>query len=400
MRIAMIGQKGIPAMLGGVERHVEELSAHLVMRGHDVTVFCRPHYAEPTPPKRLGLRRLEAPGTHRGVRLRLLPSIPTKHLDAITHVSLATLAAVFGEFDIFHYHSIGPALMSFFPAFWRRRLVATVHALDWQRQKWGPRARKALKLGERFALRFPHETIVVSPHLQDYFQEYYGIETTFISNGVEKPDPRPLKHLKSFELLAGEYVLYLGRLVPEKGCHYLIDAFRGLDTDKKLLIAGDTRHSADYAKSLQHRAEGDSRIIFAGPLFGEEKAEAFSNACAFVLPSEIEGMPISLLEAMSYGCACLVSDIPENRAVVSEGEERRGFTFAARDVADLRRGLTELIGNPDSAHPAADRGRGYVLAEYAWPRIAEETEQVYRRVRGECEPQEQPAACPVSEDDE
>ena len=110
----MIGQKGIPAMLGGVERHVEELSAHLVMRGHDVTVFCRPHYAEPTPPKRLGLRRLEAPGTHRGVRLRLLPSIPTKHLDAITHVSLATLAAVFGEFDIFHYHSIGPALMSFF----------------------------------------------------------------------------------------------------------------------------------------------------------------------------------------------------------------------------------------------------------------------------------------------
>ena len=382
MRIAMIGQKGIPATLGGIERHVEELSAHLVERGHDVTVFCRPYYTD-------------AEGLHRGVRLCRLPSIPTKHLDAITHTMLATLTSMFGRFDIFHYHSIGPALVSVLPAFWRRRLVVTVHALDWQRQKWGPKARKALKLGERCVLRFPSQVIVVSPLLQQYFRQNYGLDTTTISNGVEKPDPRSLNHLKSLGLLAGEYVLYLGRLVPEKGCHYLIDAFRGLDTDKKLLIAGDTRYSADYAASLQRRAEGDGRITFAGALFGEDKAEAYTNACVFVLPSEVEGMPIVLLEAMSYGCPFLVSDIPQNLAVLEEVGECQGLTFGVRDVADLRRSLAELIENPAPARGASGRARDHVLAEFGWPRIAEETEQVYRRLWGERELAGSAAACPA-----
>jgi len=373
MKIAMIGQKGIPATVGGVERHVEELSAHLASAGHEVTVFCRPHYTSPDVVRRMA-------GWYRGVRVRPVPSIATKHLDAMSHVLSCTAASLVHKFDIIHYHGMGPCLVAPLPAFFRQRIVATIHALDWRRRKWGPVARWALRIGEHAAVRFPDATIVVSHWLQEYVRKTHNKQTIYIRNGVQALASRPLERLKSLGLLKNEYVLYLGRFVPEKGCQYLIDAFRGLDTDKRLLLAGDAAFSRDYLDSLERRAEGDPRIIFAGPLFGEDKAEAFTNAYVFVLPSEVEGMPITLLEAMSCGCPCLASDIPENVEVIGTGRSARGFTFRSQDVADLHGMLEKLFASPAMTRRPCERAAGYVREHFGWEGIAQETEEVYQRL--------------------
>lgn len=362
----MLGLRAIGQGSGGVEKAVEEISTRLAGRGHDVTVFCRARY------NRRGLDHFE------GVRLVNLPAIYTKHLEAATHSFVAALRTLRG-FDIVHFHAIGPSMFSWLPRLTGQRVVATVHALDWRREKWSGFAKLALRLGARAATTFPQRTIAVSRTIQQFLIERFERDTTYIPNGVTPGEKRPINKLARFGLKGGDYTLYLGRLVPEKGCHLLIRAFRELKTDRKLLIAGGESHSDRYAAELHELARGDSRIVFAGPLYGEDKDEAFSNASLFVLPSTLEGMPIVLLEAMSYGTPVLCSDIPENMEVVrpADTSPQLASTFPRGDADGLRAAAEACLQSPADIGSRAERAAEHVAREFNWDRIVTQTETVY-----------------------
>lgn len=374
MRIGVVGLITIGAQSagtsGGVEKLIEEVSVRLAGRGHDVTVYCRARY-NPT----------GATG-YRGVRLRNLPAIYTKHLEAISHALLSTLAAI-PACEVIQFHSMGPALLSFIPRLFGRKTVCTLHGLDWKRGKWGRVARLVLRAGEWCALRFPNRTTVVSRHLEQHYAEA-GHRVAWIPNGAPVMEPRPLEALRRFGLEPGRYLLYLGRFVPEKGSHALVEAFRELDTDLKLVMAGDARHAAGYFERVKAAAAGDERIVFTGPLYGAEKDEAFANAYAFCLPSDVEGMPLTLLEAMAAGRCCVASDIPEVASVLIPVTEHEplGVLFRAGEVADLRARLREVLDAPGRAAALGERARAHVRAAYDWDRIARQYEALYAEVLG------------------
>jgi len=365
MKIAMIGQKGIPATYGGVERHVEELSARLAAKGHDVTAYCRRHYT---------------PGevkVFRHVRVKVLPSLHTKHLDAISHTALAVYCALREGFDILHFHAIGPSLLSLVPRlrpYRRCGIVATVHSLDWKRRKWGAFARWCLRRGEAAAVRFPHRTIVVSKQLREYF-ERRGKSVVYIPNGVEAPVPEPMDELKKFGLSEKRFVLWLGRFVPEKRVEDLIEAFCRLSDDWRLLLGGEIDETDPYMKQLKARAEGDERIIFPGGIYNRAKWEALGNAALVVLPSEFEGFPIALLEAMRYARPVLAADIPEHLEALQPGVN--GFTFPVADTSALAERMQWILDHPDEATAAAQRAAEDAKV-YDWDRITDQTESLYR----------------------
>ena len=364
----MLGLKGIPATFGGVERHVEELSARLVQRGHEVTVYCRRNY---TPNGAL----------HRGVRLRILPSLSTKHLDAISHTTLAAADIAARQFDVVHFHSVGPALLSFLPRIASRRpcaVVATVHAMDWRRRKWGPLARWCLRRGAWAAVTFPQRTIVVSRRMEEYFARR-GKRVVHIPNGVEAPCPAPLDELRRLGIEKDRYVLWMGRFVPEKRVEDLIAAFRQLTGATRLLLAGEVNESDPYFKSLRAAAAGDPRIIFPGGLYGRAKAEALTNAALVTLTSDLEGFPIALLEGMRYGRPVLASDISENLEAVSP--QVNGFFFRTGDPAALHERMVWILGHPAEAAKAAGRAEQDSQL-YDWGVIAGQVESVYRAAIG------------------
>lgn len=371
MRIAMLGLKGLPVPHSGVERQVVELGRRLAAMGHEVTAFCRPQYTE-------------AKGSYEGIKIRLLPSVNTKHLDAITHTAAGTLATLFSGYDVVHYHAIGPSLFSLLPRAVGSKTVVTVHGLDWQRDKWGGFASRVLRLGEWTSANFPDRTIVVSKTLKQYYDSKYGKSVAYIPNGITLPEVLPPDKIKRlYGIDGGDYLLFVARLVPEKGCHHLIEAFRKTDTKKKLVIAGGSSHTEQYVASLKGMASGDSRIVFTGHVHGEVLGELFSNAYLYVQPSLIEGLSIALLEALSYGLGALVSDIPENREVIEqdgeEGDWRKsaGFTFRAGDASDLQTRLESLLGDEALVTGRAEGARAYVSSHYDWDLIARQTEGVY-----------------------
>jgi glycosyltransferase involved in cell wall biosynthesis len=365
VKIAMVGLKGIPARYGGVERHVEELGARLAARGHDVTAYCRRHYT----PEGVSCR---------GVSLRILPSISTKRLDTISHTLLAMADLFPKRFDIVHVHSVGPAALTCIPRLLKRRtkVVVTAHGLDWQRRKWGAFARAFLRLGGWAATTFPHRTIVVSRAMQRHFAER-GKETVYIPNGVEAPAPTPLNALRRFGIEPGKYVLWMGRFVPEKRVEDLIAAFRSVASDHRLLLAGELNESDGYLRRLRETAKGDPRIIFSGGLYGIEKAEALTNAALAVLPSDLEGFPIALLEAMRYGRPVIASDIPENLEAVTP--DVNGLTYAVGDVPALAERLTWALEHPDALRALAQRAEQDAM-QFDWDRIASQVEAVYREL--------------------
>jgi glycosyltransferase involved in cell wall biosynthesis len=358
VKIAMLGQKGIPATYGGIERHVEELSVRLVERGHEVAVYCRPYYSQ--------IR-----DEYRGVKLINMPSIPTKHLDTATHCALALPHILSSDYDIVHIHALGPSLFAGLPQARGMKSVVTVHGLDWQREKWGAFAKWVLRRCEYTAVAFPDRTIVVSKALRDYFRETRDAILTYIPNGTVLPHVREAEKIRELGIEPGNYILFVGRLVPEKGCHYLLDAYCKLAPDLDLIVAGGTSFSTDYVESL-HAKSGD-RVRFLGYVYGDVLDELYSNARIFVLPSDIEGLPIALLEAMSFGNCCLTSDIPENIEVVGDC----GATFRRGDVDDLTERLRQLLSNPDRCHAMGDRARRHVLETYDWEGVTLHTEAIY-----------------------
>ncbi|MBI5837840.1 MAG: glycosyltransferase family 4 protein [Candidatus Eisenbacteria bacterium] len=361
MKIAMIGQKGVPATYGGVERHVEELSRRLVQRGHEISVYSRMYYTA-------------VRGRHHGVRILRLPSVNTKHLDAATHCLISTVDSLFRNFDVVHFHALGPSLLSFLPRLRGTGTVVTVHGLDWQREKWGPPVRWFLRQCEYPAVAFPDRTIVVSRDLQKHFKERFRRQTTVIPNGTNVPVPRPASKILKFGLEPDKYVLFVGRLVPEKGVHLLVEAFRRIPGDMKLAIAGGSSFSEDYvSKLMEYRSD---RILLLDYVFGDVLEELWSNAHFVVQPSTMEGLSISLIEAMSYGKCVLTSDIPANMEVV----EDCAVPFQSNNVEDLEGKLRHLLGHPEVVHSFEEKCRTHVVNRFSWDRIVDQTESLYREV--------------------
>jgi len=370
MKIAMIGQKGIPSVYGGVETHVENLSAALVERGHDVTVYCRPNYTFYRAP------------TYRRVKVLIKWSVDSKNFDTITHTLHSTLHALFCGYDLIHYHSVGPGSLSWIARLARRPTVATVHCLDWRWSKWNWLARRYLRFGAWMSVRAPHETIVISRGLSDYVAQRHRRATHIIPNGVAAPqfcEPRLIA--EQYGLTKGSYVLCVGRLLPDRGYHLMIEAFKGVQTDLKLVIVGGASYEDHYERELRGMLDG-RRMIMTGYQSGRILAEFYSNAFAFVNPSMVEGMSIALLEALSYGLPTVASDIPENREVVEPADDDPiALTFRSGDVADLRDVLQCAVDRRNESQALGEKAARHVLEHYGWPRIAEQTEAVYHAAR-------------------
>ena len=288
----------------------------------------------------------------------------------------AAVAAAFGKYDVVHFHAEGPCAMLWLPKLFGKRCIATVHGLDHQRAKWGKLASTYIMLGEKCAVKFADEIIVLSEEVQNYFKETYGRETKFIPNGVNRPVIRkPELIKKKFRLEKDDYILFLGRLVPEKGITYLIEAFKKVNTNKKLVIAGGSSDTDEFANQLKEMAKDDDRIIFTGFVQGRLLDELYSNAYIYSLPSDLEGMPLSLLEAMSYGNCCLVSDIDECASVV----EDKAIVFKKSDVDDLQNKLQKACDDEKQVQKYKDEAEDYICKKYNWNDIVERTLELYRR---------------------
>lgn len=365
LRIAQIGSRGIPGHRGGVERVVEAVAPRLAARGHDVTVYCASWSTEKAP-------------AWRGVTLKYAPSVKSKHLDTFLRSFVATLGAMFGPADILHYHGSGSAPFALLARAAGKKVVVTVHGADWARRKWGAFGRWFLQFGDWAAVTIPHQTIVVGPDLKSGLDRIYGTDTLFIPNGAEERPHRLAKAILDLGLVARGYVLFLARLVPEKQCHTLIEAWLSLEDkgDLKLAIAGPVWHSAEYAASLKEQAKDDPSVLFLGEVSEEVLEELYSNCVSYVLPSEVEGMPLSLLDAMAFGACVVCSDIPANAYVVSDA----GLTFPVGDVGALRARLQEVISDPARAQHLREAALRRITKEFHWDEIAQRWEDVYRSV--------------------
>jgi glycosyltransferase involved in cell wall biosynthesis len=315
MKIAMIGHKRIPSREGGVEIVVEQLATRMVAAGHQVDVYNRSGHHVSGKENDITMNSK----IYKGVRIITIPTFSNKKLNAVVYSFLASVRALFGRYDVIHYHAEGPCSMIWIPHMFGIRTVATIHGLDWQRSKWGGFATRFLLFGEKMAVRYADELIVLSANMQQYFKDTYNRDTVLIPNGVCKPDVRSdAKIREKWGLSKDGYILFLARIVPEKGLHYLLKAFKEIDTDKRLVIAGGSSHTDEYMEEIKRLAEQDNRVLMTGFVQGELLEELYSNAYIYVLPSDVEGMPISLLEAMSYGNCCLISDIAENMEVIAD----------------------------------------------------------------------------------
>ena len=368
MKIAMLGHKRIPSREGGIEIVVEELSTRMAAAGHSVTAFNRKgkHVAGGT---------VERVRDFKGVKIVEVPTIDRKGLAAFSSSFFASVRAGLGDFDVVHIHAEGPAFFSFIPKLFGKRVVVTIHGLDWQRAKWGQFASWIIRTGEKNAVKYADEIIVLSQGVKEYFLREYGRETVFIPNGVKRPEKREAQEIKEkWGLTRDSYILFLGRIVPEKGEHYLIEAFKSIDTDKKLVIAGGISDTVGYGKELKELAADDKRVIFTGFVQGRELEELYSNSYVYVLPSDLEGMPLSLLEAMSYGNCCLVSDIKECAEVV----EDKAVVFKKSDVSDLGDKLEELIEDQNKVEKYKSEATDFICNKYSWDDVVEKTLRIYR----------------------
>ncbi len=374
MRIAMLGHKRIPSREGGIEVVVEELSARMVERGHEVTCYNRGGHHVSGKKFDGGKKRKE----YRGIRIKTVLTLNVKGIAAATASLSAAFRAAFGRYDVVHFHAEGPAFICWLPKIAGKRVVVTVHGLDHERAKWGRFARSYIMTGEKNAVRFADEMIVLSREAQRYFRDVYARKTTLIPNGVERPAIRSADKIHGLGLEKDSYLLFVGRLVPEKGIQYLIHAFKNLRTDKRLVIAGGESDAAAFAQRLYSEAEGDGRILFTGFVQGTLLEELYSNAYLCCLPSDLEGMPLTLLEAMSYGNCCVVSDIPE----CTEVTEDRAVIFKRGNVEDLRCKLRQLCDDKEAVERYRRRAAGFICEKYRWEDVVNRTLKLYHGEKG------------------
>jgi glycosyltransferase involved in cell wall biosynthesis len=366
LRIAMVGSRGVPATYSGVERSVEELGKRLVRAGHDVTVFCMVGRYD----KRIA--------QYEGMKLQYLPSFPGKHTEMLTHAAISSVAACFGRFDVIHYHACGPSLFAWLPRLVGRATLCTLHGQDWRAPKWSSFASLALKGGEWSACHLASRATCVSRTYQMDLQGRHGVAVNCVPNGVGPISPLPLVAARErFNLSPQEYVIFVGRLTPGKNIHHLLEAYRSVSTEKKLVIVGGGSHTSGYVDQLHRLAGVDKRVILTGPLHGPLLAELWSNAYLFCFPTAHEGMPVALLEALAYGVPPLVSNIPENLEVISDGQGVCGLTFPMGSVLHLADQLRFAINNPDAIARFRVAGPALVADRYSWDWAAERIAAIY-----------------------
>ena len=370
LKIVHFGHKRMPSREGGVEIVVEELATRMAAMGHNVTVINRRgHHVS-------GAEFDEERQTeYKGVRILSALTIDKKGLAAVSSAFFATIKASFGKYDIDHIHAEGPAAFCWMPKIFGKKVVCTCHGIDYLRPRWkGTFGSKFIQSGEKMMAKYADEIIVLSKGVQEHFKSTYGRNTTLIPNGVVRPDIRKNEILnKKYKIETNGYFLALSRLTKEKGIHLLIEAYRRVKTDKKLVIAGGSSDSNDYVQYLHKLAEGDERIIFTGFVQGQELEELYSNAYVYVLPSELEGMPLSLLEAMSYGNCCLTSDISENKDVIG----KYGLTFKTNDEVDMTKCLQNLENKPLIVNEYKANAASYICEKYNWDEVTERTLDLY-----------------------
>ena len=369
MAIAMFGQKRL-SREGGIEIVVKELCTRMAKNGYTVTCYNRSGH-------HVSGAEYDKKTEYEGINQKCVPTIEKKGLAAVSSSFFAALYSAFGKYNVVHIHAEGPAFFSWLPKLLGKRVIVTVHGLDWQREKWKSGfGSKFIKQGEKNAVKYADEIIVLSKGVHDYFRNQYGRETRFIPNGVNRPEIRKAELITDkFGLTKDSYILFLGRLVPEKGIRYLVEAFKNVKTEKKLVIAGGSSDTDSFMKELKELAKDDKRIIFTGFVQGQMLEELYSNAYIYTLPSDLEGMPLRLLEAMSYGNCCLVSDIQECTEVV----EDKALIFKKSNVQDLQNKLQEACDRTEKVMELKQQAADYICKKYNWDDVVEETLKLYRR---------------------
>lgn len=372
MSIAMLGTRGLPATFGGVEHHVESIGKRLVERGHSVTVFSQAKY--------MGELSIDE---HLGMRVVRVPSVDSKHLEAIVHSMRSTARAMKGAFDVIHYHAVGPGVMSPLPRYFSRKaVVQTIHGLDADRAKWGGAAQWLLNRATWMSARVPDATVTVSRAIAEHYRTRYRRECFYIPNGVE---PRPRKSpgalLQKLGTSQGEYLIFVGRLVPEKNPDLLIRAFGEVSTNKRLIVVGGSSYTDDYFEELRTLAARDDRVVMPGYLYGDDLDELFTNAAAFVLPSSLEGLPLTLLEAIESGLPVIASDIDPHVEVLGAGTSG-GRLFPSNSQAALTETIEQVLSDIPSERKGASSLREATLAVYDWERAVDALEGVYQSAMG------------------
>ncbi|MFH1772842.1 MAG: glycosyltransferase family 4 protein [Patescibacteria group bacterium] len=371
MIIYFIGQKGIPAKFGGVERHVEELATRLVKAGHQIYVYTRANYTDPK------LKEFH------GVNLIALPTIVTKHLSAIIHTFRACLDIVRRKVDIIHFHSIGPSSLIWLIKILKPGVpvVATFHTKCYEHQKWNRLAKLYLKFGEKILCFLADKVITVSQSLTNYAEKKYKRIVNYIPNGTKSYKDFQAQKITKWGLEKDNYILAVSRLIKHKGIHFLINAYKQIKTDKKLVIVGAGYYTDDYIKELKSLIVGCDNIIFTNNQTGRTLAELFSNAFLFVQPSESEGLSMALLEAMSYGKCSLVSNITENIEVVGDNS----YSFENKNVDSLKNKLIYLLNNPLLVKECGEKLKIRADKYYNWEDITAKTIKVYQQaIKGRC----------------
>lgn len=369
MAVSMFGQKRL-SREGGIEIVVKELCTRMAQKGLAVTCYNRSGH-------HVSGAEYDRKTEYKGICQKYVPTIERKGLAAVSSSFFAALCSAFGKYDVVHIHAEGPAFFALLPKMSGKRVIVTVHGIDWQREKWKSGfGSKFIRQGEKNAVKYADEIIVLSKGVQDYFRNTYGRETRFIPNGVNRPKIRNAEQISDkLGLTKDSYILFLGRLVPEKGIRYLVEAFKNVKTDKKLVIAGGSSDADSFMEELKNLAEDDDRIIFTGFVQGQMLDELYSNAYIYTLPSDLEGMPLSLLEAMSYGNCCLVSDIPECTEVV----EDKALIFRKSDVEDLQEKLQDACDHPETVIKMKKQAADFICEKYNWDDVVEKTMKLYRR---------------------
>lgn len=374
MKIAMIGHKVVPSRRGGIENVLTTLCPILVEMGVDVTCYNRS--SDKVENEYIGTVKNNM---YKGVKLKTAPTLNVRGAAAMIASFTAAISASFSNYDIIHFHAEGPCAAMWIPKLFGKKCVATVHGLDWQREKWGKGfASKYIKFGEKILVKYADEVIVLSRAAQDYFKETYNRDTVIIHNGISRPERKEAALItEKYGLYKDSYISVVSRLTEEKGIHYLIDAYLKIAPDKKLVIAGDTSDTDNYVKKLRKKAAGNSNIIFTGFVSGDVLKEIYSNAYINVLPSDIEGMSLCLLESLAYKNALLCSDIPENTSVAGE----RAVYFKKGDVDDLAEKLKMLCDDDKLVQKLREGADEFILSKYSWQDAAKSTCGLYQKLK-------------------
>jgi glycosyltransferase involved in cell wall biosynthesis len=365
MRIAMIGLKALPPKYGGFETAADEVGRRLVKCGHEVIVY-----------NRTGLST-HSGSDYEGIRLVDLPTVQTKNLSAIIHSFLCTLHVVFQNVDVVHYFITGTTLFAPIPRLLGMKVVCSVDGTDWQRKKWGWFARLYLRFSERWAAWFSNRLISDSREVESYYQQAYGVNSAFIPYGMRETDEGGTAWLEKFGLTPRDYVLFVGRLVPENNVHHLIAAFEKVRTGKKLVIVGDDPWGKKYVDSL--KATKDPRVVFTNGVYGQGYEQLQRNAYLFVLPDEVGGTHPSLVEAMGFGNCVLVNNTASNLEVIGDA----GFSYVGMQGAeDLQDKLQSLLENPNVVQEYRCNATQRARACYRWDDVVRRHLALYEEVLG------------------